>query len=73
MSKLRSFVQTTSDVLKHGVKTGEVLATDEAAKRRLDTCSKCPEYNGFICRKCNCVMSVKTKLLVATCPLHKWN
>lgn len=49
-------------------------ALPEIAKQRLEICKQCPEYIRFThqCKKCGCVMNVKTKLVDAVCPLHKW-
>ena len=49
-------------------------ALPEIANQRLDICKKCPEYIRFThqCKKCGCLMNLKTKLTDATCPLGKW-
>lgn len=57
------------DVLKSDNKT-----TDEMAEKRYDICKACPELIGLTsqCKKCGCIMSLKTKLEMATCPIGKW-
>lgn len=49
-------------------------ATEEEANARYEICKKCPELIDLTkqCKKCGCVMPLKTKLKAATCPLSKW-
>jgi Family of unknown function (DUF6171) len=49
-------------------------ATEEEATRRFDICKGCPELISLTnqCKKCGCIMNLKTKLQKATCPLNKW-
>lgn len=44
------------------------------ADNRFDICKSCPELINLTkqCKKCGCVMPLKTKLQGATCPLGKW-
>lgn len=44
----------------------------EIKKERFDICKSCPEYSLGICKKCGCVMALKTMLAEAKCPIHKW-
>lgn len=48
--------------------------TEEEATARFDICKQCPELLGITkqCKKCGCIMTAKTKLAKAECPLHKW-
>lgn len=48
---------------------GETLA-----KERFDICKACPELIQMTnqCKKCMCIMNLKTKLPHAECPLGKW-
>lgn len=41
---------------------------------RLEICKSCPEFikSTTQCKKCGCIMSAKTKLPNAECPLGKW-
>ncbi len=43
-------------------------------KERYDICLACPELLNITkqCKQCGCVMSLKTKLRNAVCPLGKW-
>ena len=46
----------------------------EDADKRFAICQMCPEFVSLTtqCKKCGCVMKLKTKLEKATCPLQKW-
>lgn len=46
----------------------------EISSARLDICKLCPEYikSTTQCKKCGCIMALKTKLNNASCPLGKW-
>lgn len=41
---------------------------------RLDICNSCEFFdkNTTVCNKCGCIMSIKTNLPDATCPIGKW-
>jgi protein-arginine kinase activator protein McsA len=47
---------------------------EEQTRKRLEICHSCDFFYKpvGICRKCGCVMKLKTKLQEATCPLDKW-
>jgi hypothetical protein len=49
-------------------------AEEAEADRRFDICKGCPELISLTkqCKQCGCIMSLKTKLQHATCPLNKW-
>jgi hypothetical protein len=49
-------------------------ASDLLAYNRISICHDCPEFIKLTtqCKKCGCVMKMKTKLEPAECPLHKW-
>ena len=49
-------------------------ATKEEADRRFSICDYCPELISLTkqCKKCGCLMHLKTKLEKAKCPLGKW-
>lgn len=46
----------------------------EKAAERLDICRSCPELikKTEQCKKCGCLMNLKTRLNNAQCPLGKW-
>jgi hypothetical protein len=48
--------------------------SEQNADERFAICKECPFYVGLThqCKKCGCVMNIKTKLLHATCPIGKW-
>lgn len=54
--------------------SSEMRTTDEVASTRLKICLECPELISATkqCKKCGCLMSLKTKLSNAVCPLSKW-
>lgn len=49
-------------------------ADEEKEKERFSICKACPELIKLTkqCKKCGCLMNLKTKLEMATCPLGKW-
>ena len=49
-------------------------APDELAISRFDICKGCPELIKLTsqCKKCGCIMRIKTKLEAAKCPIGKW-
>lgn len=49
-------------------------SSDEDASKRFDICRSCPELIKLTnqCKKCGCLMHLKTKLQAAACPIGKW-
>lgn len=49
-------------------------AEKELSENRFSICKQCPELLPVVhqCKKCGCLMELKTKLDAATCPLGKW-
>lgn len=47
---------------------------EDIAQSRFDICKVCPELIPVTqqCKKCGCMMKLKTQLPHATCPLGKW-
>ena len=47
----------------------------EAKDQRLSICEQCPEFIKLTsqCKKCGCIMKLKTKLALASCPIGKWS
>jgi len=43
-------------------------------QERMSICKDCPEFISLTgqCKECGCLMSAKTKLPNASCPLGKW-
>ena len=54
--------------------SSEMRTTYESASDRLKICLECPELIQATkqCKKCGCLMTLKTKLSNAVCPLGKW-
>jgi hypothetical protein len=49
-------------------------ATEEKTKERFSICQACPELIKLTkqCKKCGCLMNLKTKIEKAVCPIGKW-
>ncbi len=49
-------------------------ADESEVNKRYGVCKNCPEFINLTkqCRQCGCVMSLKTKIKHAVCPLGKW-
>jgi hypothetical protein len=49
-------------------------ADEETSQKRLSICKACPELikTTSQCKKCGCLMVIKTKLGNAECPIGKW-
>lgn len=49
-------------------------ADEEKSLARYEICKACPELIKLTkqCKKCGCLMHLKTKLELATCPIGKW-
>lgn len=47
----------------------------EIRENRLSICRQCPEFISATtqCKKCGCIMNLKTKLPNAECPIGKWH
>jgi uncharacterized iron-regulated protein len=50
------------------------LSDGELAGERMKVCLECPQFQRLSrqCAACGCFLDLKTKLLEASCPLHKW-
>lgn len=49
--------------------------SEAIAEERLEICLGCPQLIKATtqCKECGCIMSAKTKLPNASCPIGKWN
>jgi len=49
-------------------------AEEEDSAKRYEICKVCPELINLTkqCKQCGCIMTLKTKLQEAKCPLGKW-
>jgi hypothetical protein len=50
------------------------FVTDLVQDKRYSICKSCPEFIDLTtqCKKCGCIMKLKTKLEKAVCPIGKW-
>ena len=48
---------------------------EDIQNARLDACHSCELYIKVpgVCKKCGCIMKLKTKLAHAYCPIDKWD
>lgn len=69
-----TFEVVKDSVLNIGVTEGEVFASDELKKERMDICKKCEYYSmrQERCKKCGCWLVHKVKFKVSECPIKKW-
>lgn len=53
----------------------EPRSEKELVEYRMSICRSCPEFIELTnqCKKCGCIMPLKTKLAHAECPIGKWN
>lgn len=58
------FVGTFNNVFKLNNKLSEA---------RLKICNRCRKKNKYTCSLCGCILTSKTRLKSAECPLGKWN
>jgi len=58
----------------HLLDHNKIVEDPKTAEQRLEICKGCPEFMQLTtqCKKCGCVMSLKTRLEAAHCPIGKW-
>lgn len=58
----------------HLLDPNKIVDDEKLAADRFAICKVCPELIQLTtqCKKCGCIMSLKTKLAAATCPIGKW-
>lgn len=58
----------------HLLDPSRIIKDESIIKQRLTICKECPELiqSTTQCKQCGCIMSLKTRLEVAECPLGKW-
>lgn len=61
---------TPFDLINPNIK----MASDDVKNNRMEICLACPELIKLTtqCKKCGCVMKLKTKLEQSKCPIGKW-
>jgi hypothetical protein len=54
--------------------TNDIDEIKKIRKNRLDICKACDFFvqDSTLCNKCGCIMSIKTNLPEAKCPMGKW-
>jgi hypothetical protein len=74
LSPWQQYKQSLGTTRPWHILTGELRASDEVAKSRLDICKACPEFLNLThqCKKCGCLMNLKVKLQDSGCPIGKW-
>ena len=50
------------------------MPQSQLTEERIKVCEECPEFRRMLrqCSVCNCFMDLKTKFLLAACPIDKW-
>jgi len=58
----------------HLLDPSKIVDSEEISNRRFEICKACPELIKLTkqCKKCGCLMHLKTKVEAATCPIGKW-
>ncbi len=58
----------------HLLDHSKIVDDPKTAEQRLAICKGCPEFLQLTsqCKKCGCVMTAKTRLEAAKCPIGKW-
>jgi hypothetical protein len=56
------------------INPNEKKISDDLKEKRLSICRECIEYVKLTtqCKKCGCIMEIKTRLEAAECPIGKW-
>jgi hypothetical protein len=67
-------IESGKRVIESYRKTGQILATEEKATKRLEICKGCVFFENTMqtCIKCGCFMVPKTHLEGMKCPMDKW-
>lgn len=49
------------------------MAKNPQVAKRIEICKACEHLNMLgVCKKCNCFMPAKVRLINASCPILKW-
>lgn len=59
----------------HLLNPDRLLDNESIINKRLEICKACPELISATtqCKKCGCLMNLKTRLAEAECPIGKWH
>lgn len=63
---------TVVHAIRHAIQTGEILASDELIKKRVEACNRCDRKLGVRCQECGCYVNKKAAVLVSKCPINRW-
>jgi protein-arginine kinase activator protein McsA len=70
-----SFLDKIKNKVEQAKSNAEIFwASDQLMQERISICHQCEHYfkPTTTCKKCGCIMAVKTKLKQAACPVGKW-
>ena len=73
-SAWEEYKKNLGDTRPWDVLNSQNYTDEDTAILRLNICKDCPEFIKLTsqCKKCGCIMSLKTKLEKAECPIGKW-
>lgn len=68
------YKQSLGDARPWHILSSELRVTEAISSSRLSVCMSCPEIIPITkqCKKCGCLMSLKTKISNSVCPIGKW-
>lgn len=72
IEKSKSLLLSAANALMHVIKTGQLAATDDVIKVRIDTCKACNDFTGTRCLACGCYIVLKTGIASEKCPKGYW-
>lgn len=52
--------------------SGFRMASEDEARRRMNICVACPEWERGRCRICGCFLAPKVRMKTEHCPIYKW-
>jgi len=75
MSKWNEWKKSLGDSRPwHLLDPSRIIEDESIIKKRLDICLSCEHLINLTkqCKMCGCIMTQKTKLAAAECPIQKW-
>jgi hypothetical protein len=72
LTMARTATAAVVDTVRTAAKGEQVLRSAEEQEACLAICRECEFYDRGRCRKCGCIMQLKTRLLRYSCPVAKW-
>lgn len=72
--KFKKTVSASGDAKPWHILNPGLHVTEEVIVQRMSICEGCDRFIKATkqCRECGCIMTMKTRLSNASCPLHKW-